>query len=84
MEIELHLVPGTFQPEHVCYICSKVFLFNARLARHMKSCDSKQSQAKFTQVLSQQSTGKSCQFLVWFYGISTFVGYLMPNSFLCK
>ena len=22
--------------------------------------------------------------LVWFYGISTFVGYLMPNRFLCK
>ena len=22
--------------------------------------------------------------LVWFYGISTFVGYLMPNPFLCK
>ena len=20
----------------------------------------------------------------WFYGISTFVGYLMPNPFLCK
>ena len=22
--------------------------------------------------------------LVWFYGISTFVGYLTPNLFLCK
>ena len=22
--------------------------------------------------------------LVWFYGISTFVGYLMGNPFLCK
>ena len=22
--------------------------------------------------------------LVWFYGISTFVGYLTPNPFLCK
>ena len=22
--------------------------------------------------------------LVWFYGISIFVGYLMPNPFLCK
>ena len=22
--------------------------------------------------------------LVWFYGISTFVGYLIPNPFLCK
>ena len=21
---------------------------------------------------------------VWFYGISTFVGYLTPNPFLCK
>ena len=21
---------------------------------------------------------------VWFYGILTFVGYLMPNPFLCK
>ena len=28
-----------------------------------------------------------CKFLVWFvgfYGISTFVGYLTPNPFLCK
>ena len=23
-------------------------------------------------------------FFVWLYGISTFVGYLMPNSFLYK
>ena len=22
--------------------------------------------------------------LIWFYGISTFVGYLTPNLFLCK
>ena len=22
--------------------------------------------------------------LVWFYGISTFIGYLTPNPFLCK
>ena len=29
------------------------------------------------------SNAISCLF-VWFYGISTFVGYLTPNPFLCK
>ena len=31
--------------------------------------------------------GKSLNFVGWlfrFYGISTFVGYLMPNPFVCK
>ena len=26
----------------------------------------------------------SLVWFVWFYGISTFVGFLTPNSFLCK
>ena len=26
----------------------------------------------------------SMVWFVWFYGISTFVGYLTPNPFLCK
>ena len=25
-----------------------------------------------------------CSYLFWFYGISSFVGYLMPNPFLYK
>ena len=27
---------------------------------------------------------KKDNWFVWFYGISTFVGYLTPNPFLCK
>ena len=28
--------------------------------------------------------GPRLVWFVWLYGISTFVGYLMPNPFLCK
>ena len=29
-------------------------------------------------------TGNGLVWFGWFYGISTFVGYLTPNPFLCK
>ena len=47
-------VPGTFQPEHVCNICSSVCLSTVELASHMRSHDNKQSLAHFIQVLLQQ------------------------------
>ena len=31
---------------------------------------------------SENNTGLVVGWMVWFYGISTFVGYLAPNSFL--
>ena len=42
-----------------------------------------------SKIQTQPSISLTVSFLglvwfVWFYGISTFVGYLMPNPFLCK
>ena len=31
-----------------------------------------------------KATQNICYVKGWFYGISTFVGYLTPNPFLCK
>ena len=44
-------------------------------------------QLKLRKVKAAAPTPKSEKMSVWFgwfYGISTFVGYLMPNPFLCK
>ena len=44
----------------------------------------KQETIKIWIDLSSSEAYFSLVWFVWFYGISTFVGYLTPNLFLCK
>ena len=46
----------TCHPENISHIWCRVYLFTAELARHMRSHDSKQSQADFALVIPQQLT----------------------------
>ena len=76
---------------HQCrLICHLFFKFNIQLADKMwfdvKWTDTEKLDSKFEQFLNIHF--KNLWFgLFWFvefYGISTFVGYLMPNPLLCK
>ena len=56
------MVPDISHLEHVCNICSRVYLSKAKLASHIHSHDNKLSRAHFSKVFQQQPAGNSCQF----------------------